>query len=424
VARRPRAQGRKSRNDLAAPLAAFIVLFIFALGFGIYAFVSLQDAQARIYDSYVREGRDASRYEKLDKQGDAYVGYIALLEKKDKKIADLELEKQHLTQIIGRSDIGTIEDDLKDLRAQLESIMELEDEASLVELIRRMAIEKQSLKDRVEEAQNKINELDQRLAASDAEKLQTTKELNSKIEELESQLAAKNQQIRDLREEMGGTISKLQNRIAELTQANETDREKYKAELRKLRQELLQKTEALVEVQTKKIGGTEFDINSADVDGVVLNVSEFGKSCSVDIGLKDGAKVGMQFLVYETGPGGKRREKGKIRLKKVNEHFSFAGIVSLKDELDPILQNDIVISPIFKRGQATVFVLENDIDEVDKRVLAGKIEKFGNHVEERVTPETDFVVIKDVRGEQAQEAAKWAVRVIRMSDVNKVLGID
>lgn len=424
MARRPRAQSSKSRNDLTAPLAAFVVLFVFALGFGIYAFVELSDAQARIYDSYQREGRDVSIYEKLDKEGEAYVGYIAQLEQKDKTVATLRIENQQLTKIIGRSDIGTIEDDLKELRARLESIVELQDEASLVELARRITIEKESLGERLEAAQEKLKEFDTRLAASDAEKVQTTRELNSKIEDLERQMAAKNQQIRDLREEMGGTISKLQNRIVELTQINESDRDKYKVELRNLRQELLMKSEALVKVQTEKIGGTEFSIDTADVDGIVLNVSEFGKSCSVDIGLRDGAKVGMQFVVYETGPAGKRREKATIELMKVNEHYSFAGIASLRDELDPVLKNDIVISPVFKRGQSTVFVLENDIDEVDRRVLTSRIGQLGSRVVEQVTPETDFVVIKDTPGDQAHEANKWAVRVIRLKDVSKVLGMD
>jgi len=297
-------------------------------------------------------------------------------------------------------------------------------EITFVEFVRQLADEKEAYKKRLENAEKAKEQISKERDKSQRELAAVDKTFNERITELQRAIRSKESQINQLQESHARTRTKLEKDIFEAKSRNQKQQQEFDEKLEKAEQDLAKVEKALKEIQSEKVGGGEFKPDYAEPDGIVLNVQDLGQACCVDIGLKHGAKVGLQFLVYGIGPGGKRREKGKIELKMVDPNISYAGMLSVKDELDPILPDDIVISPIFKRGEPTVFVLETDIDRPDRERIARKIEKYGNKVAESVSARTDFVVIKDMPGEMAAEADKWAVRKIRLVDVDKVLGKD
>lgn len=419
MARRPRAQSRKPQSNLVTPLAVFVVLFVFSFGLALYSYMSWRDLDRKIYGNF--DG--TSEFEELDSKGEEYFGYLALLEQEQNKRRKDLREKKDLEDIIGISHVDRLGDEFAKLGEEINRIYESKgQDVTFVEFMRQLADEKKNFEQRLNNATAAKDKMNADLSAAREKSATNTRSLNGRIDELQSALDRKNRQIATLDDSHRDTVSKLANKIYTAKTKNQKLHDEYEKKSQRVARDLARVEKALKEVQSQKVGGREFKIDYAEQDGVVINVDKLGESCSVDIGRKHGAQVGMQFVVYEAGPGGKRREKGTIELKKIHADFSIAEVTSIEDDLDPILTEDIVISPIFKRGAPLTFVLEADIDRLDKETLARKIERYGNRVAEGVTPQTDFVVIKDMPGEMAEEAGKWAIRVIRLSDIEKVLG--
>jgi len=420
VVRRP--LDRRSQSGVPG-LAIMVVLFVFTFALMVYAFVSWKTCLTKIYAGYQRDSSSPSRYEKIEQEGTDFKGYITLLEDKDNELRAAKGEIEKLNDTIGIEYLDRFEDKLASLKAKLEQMYKNDaDDDNLVVLIRRLQQHADSLEDQLRVAKDEKKKSDAALQEARGQIQTEGEQYKARAETFQTELTKKNQEFNEVRASLESKISELQSRIFDINSQSEKEREKSRKQLVVVTRDLDRVKQALDEVQSKKVGGPDFDKDSAEPGGVVLHVDKAGAACMVDIGQKHGAKVGLQFVVYETGPGGKRIEKGTIELKKIYPDFSYAGILSVKDELNPMLRDDVVISPIFKRGAPNIFVLESDIDRIEKSVLKQKIEKFGNKVVDNVTAETDFVVIKENPGQMAQEARNWGVRVIRVSDITKVLG--
>jgi len=404
-------------------MAIMVVLFVFAFALMVYSFISWRTADKKIYAGYQRDSGSPSVYEKIEQEGTDFKGYIARLEDKDNELRKANLKIDKLNDVIGIEYLDRFEDKLASLKAKLEQMYKNEaDDDNLVVLIRRLQQYADNLEEQLSVAKDEKKKAVASLEEARNQLATESEQYKARAETFQTELTRKNQELNETRASLESKISELQSKIFDANSQAEKEREKSRRELVDVSREFDRIRKALEEVQRKKVGGADFDKDSAEPGGVVLYVDKTGDACMVDIGQKHGAKVGLQFVIYETGPGGKRIEKGIIELKKIYPDFSYAGILSLKDELNPILRDDVAISPIFRRGAPNVFVLESDIDRVEKGVLKQKIEKFGNKVVDSVTADTDFVVIKDNPGQMAQEAGKWGVRVIRVSDITKVLG--
>ncbi|NQT18319.1 MAG: hypothetical protein HQ592_01350 [Planctomycetes bacterium] len=423
MARRPRAQGRKQQSNLVAPLAVFVMLFIICFGAAIYFLVEWRDLNARIWGGYKRQ-TDA-KYEEPERTEEGYRGYLLLLTELDEKCFVYADENKKLIDTIGMSELDALQDRFNELKKSVKAIDAQEGEATtFVEFMRRVVLAKQNLEQRIADADKAKDDINRQLAETQRDLAALEKQYGQSVTAADEKYK---QNDRDLNEKLLAReldITKRERQIVDLKQEKEELREKSVVDLRKAKQELSQARQALKEVQLAKSGTREkeFTLDHAESDGIILNVDDLGRFCSVDIGLKDGAQVGMQFIVCETEPGGKRREKATIELNDVKPDFSTAGFVETRDKLDPVMKDDDIISPLFKRGQPRVFVFEDDIELMERKSLAVRIERFGNKVSDTVTPKTDFVVIKDNPGKMADEATKWAVRRIRLKDIKKILG--
>jgi len=107
------------------------------------------------------------------------------------------------------------------------------------------------------------------------------------------------------------------------------------------------------EVVQSDIEVTTFDSSR----GEVVFVDQSGLTCAMDIGSRDGLKVGLTFSVY------KQRRKaadyipapknfhGKIEIVRISgDHSAMARIVNQNPE-DPVAQGDQIYSPLFQSGR-------------------------------------------------------------------------
>jgi len=374
--------------------------------------------ESKIFSGYTPT-RDGSRYEKIEPGAK---GYVALLLEREGQIKKLDTEVRAYKDKTGIDSIDHLNDKFRDLKNTIQLIDARETGETFVGYLYQQAIEISSLR---QQLQTVTENRDSLTAMLEQQKQAAGKFKEVHDELIEKQDAEKRAKEREHREEIARlekNANELRNRITELEGQITTMINEHRTEIATRTRERDVARNALEDVQRAKGGHTDFNIDTAEPDGIVLKVNRLDKSCMVDIGTRHGAKAGLQFVVYETGAGGVRRQKAKIELKRVDESISYAGIVEIKDTLDPILENDIIISPLFKRGRANVFVFENDIDRFEQASLKDKIERFGSRVAGKVTAETDFVVIKSNPGDVANEAKRWAVQTIRISDLSKVLG--
>jgi len=417
VVRRTHARGRQSQSSVALPL--FIVLFVFTFAIMVYTIISWRKLDAMIHGSQAK----ASDYDKVEKDGNKYLGYVFQLEEKDEKLRKEISEKNKLESVIGMSGLNEIEDKLKDLREDLgKAYQRTGDSDTFVVMIRRLQERANAL-----QGQLGIAKRSQEDAEKDAGQWKETAEesarkLDVEVERIRKEYARNLEVLNDSIATKETRITELQNRIVEISSEFDKERDKTKSELTLANRERQRLAKALENLQSKKIGGTDYNVDYDEVDGVVYSVDNTGEACVVDVGRRQGAQVGLQFIVYETNASGKRIEKGTVELKRVDENQSYAGVTSLKDKLNPILVNDIIISPIFKRGEPIIFVFEKNIDRAERAVWTKKIEKFGNKVADTVSSDTSYVVIKDMPGDIAMQAGTWGVRVINITHIAKVLG--
>ena len=417
MVRHAHARGKQSQSSIVLPL--FIVLFVFSFAIMVYWYVSWRDLDARIHGSQ----KGPSDYDQPQKEGKEYKGYVYQLEEKHDRLAKAISERDKLEAAIGISNLAQMEDTLNETKKRLQSAYKREsDSDTFVVMIRRLQEEVNALRQQVKIAQDSRETAMKEAKRWEEASTASSRKFDEDTKKLRDNNAKAVQELNEAVTAKEAKIAELQQRIADLNLEHEKERDKTRAELTLASREVQRLNHALEEVQNRKVGGTDYNLDTDDVDAIVLSVERSGQACVVDIGRNQGAQVGMQFVVYDTAANGKRTEKATVELKKVDENSSLAGVSSLKDDLNPVLINDILLSPIYKRGEPSVFVFESNMDKAEKAVWAKKIEKFGNKVDEAVTSETSFVVIKDMPGNMAQEAGRWGVRVIGLNQLSKVLG--
>jgi hypothetical protein len=99
----------------------------------------------------------------------------------------------------------------------------------------------------------------------------------------------------------------------------------------------------------------------------------------------------------------------------------------MKDPLDPILTDNIVVSPAFQRGKPMIFTLEPaDFDKADIEVLRTKLGAVGNKIVDEPAADVRYCIIGDspAKGPRpiADQCTKLGIPTIRKSDLQQVLG--
>ncbi len=79
------------------------------------------------------------------------------------------------------------------------------------------------------------------------------------------------------------------------------------------------------------------------VEGIILNADPAQGIANIDLGKRHGLENGEKFTVMKVVKGGARAPKGVIQLVRVDEDTAIAHIMSMVDEDDIIMKDDIVV---------------------------------------------------------------------------------
>lgn len=245
------------------------------------------------------------------------------------------------------------------------------------------------------------------------------------------------QQIEQLRQEKG----RLENEKIEA--AKEWDSEKRRLlnekdeiqrETEKLREDAfvaearLQSTISKLEERIRQMHEKEQrSLADTDADGEIVHANHRLGRAWIDIGRKDRLRRGVTFEVFQYIKGGKRKKKGMIEIKTVEDDHAMAAIISEVDAADPIVKGDLIASPFYDKRKEMVFVFVGDAltnERYERSQLERRVTDFGGRVDEAVSIDTDFVVaIRNA--EQSPEFAKavqFGVVIMREADLLEFIG--
>lgn len=346
--------------------------------------------------------------------------------------ASVELEKQKLAKFI----TGTADADPSVLRQQY--------------LVRRAANEHltQYLQDSERKEYNYLVELYNRIFTDRVRCLEKSLASDREAEAAQNDLVKEKQSFVDMKEKKETEITSLRQAKREVETAKSNLEQQFKATQARLQAQIEQERTEKQELEKKlniEIAALRSEISEkrrriqelikkkpqtimwVDPDGeVVLADNKLGH-CWVNLGRRDGLRVASVFEVFRYIKGGRRKSKGRIEIKKIQDNLSQAAIIeSLDPEDDPIVKGDHIISPFFDKREIKEFVFAGELTNpiYSKQEVIRMIEEMGAKVSRELSVETDFLVV----GKGAEETEEYAraidlgITVLLETELFKYLG--
>ncbi len=261
--------------------------------------------------------------------------------------------------------------------------------------------------------------------------------LTKRLSDAEAAAAAKQQELNTERENQTARLSQ------QLNESN-TQRDDAQAKNRELTDEVGKAKETSnKEVTTAKgqMKTLEASVNSLKAnlrtqrdtekpDGKVLAVNRAMGTLWINVGGKQRLRRGTTFKVYETVKGGEKLLKGRITVTSVEADKSECRVDS-DATMAGIAEGDWITNPFFDPTRATRFVFLGELTgRYNKEVAKRMLEQSGAKVDDKVTVETDFVVLGLKEAPDAPEltesadykqAQAWGIEVIRSRDLETYL---
>lgn len=280
---------------------------------------------------------------------------------------------------------------------------------------------------------NKVTPLDATVKAKEAE----IEALNTKLKDAEAKASA---DLAALNTEKDNATARLNQQLAE---AN-AQRDEAQGQNRKLTEEITNtKDTSNKEVVTAKakmrmldaqVSSMKSDLKTQretdQADGRVLAVNRSMKTAFIDLGGRDHLRRGTAFKVFEMGKGGEKVYKGRVVVTSVGADRSEVAIESEADGKS-VAETDIIVNPVFDKSRATRFVILGEMTgRVNKDLAKRVLESAGAKVDEKVTVETDFLVLGVKEAPDAPEltdseaykqAQAWGIEIIRARDLDPFL---
>lgn len=250
----------------------------------------------------------------------------------------------------------------------------------------------------------------------------------------ETIVASLNEQIAALRDENGQvqvTLERVRTEAREegdrLRQEIATSQEEWSSRVYQLQRDLAI-SQGLLDQSNKRIEVLTFEINKeqtfsmVDPDGKILRVEDDLGFAWIDIGKDDRVRRGLIFDVFQYVKGGKRLQKGRVEVARIEPDFAEVRILETYDPFNPIAAGDQIASPFYSGDDVPVFVFAGEKPanrRLSREEMVLKIEAFGGSVEEAVRLETDYVIA--IQGfeesEHYKEARKLGITVLREEEL-------
>lgn len=173
---------------------------------------------------------------------------------------------------------------------------------------------------------------------------------------------AERARIMDESQKVAALLPQKNQELAKVTSTAAAKQEELTRSLTQLNQ--------LYEAQKEKARKLEEDVGvtSEKPDGIVTLVNSKANTVWINLGSADGVERQMIFSVIDQNETGVTRSKvkGRIEITQIkDQHTSEARILQEEDLANPIMKDDKVYSPSFRKGQKTRFALAGLID-IDK----------------------------------------------------------
>ncbi len=234
---------------------------------------------------------------------------------------------------------------------------------------------------------------------------QTADELNASIEDYRLQVQQTKTDYNDLRALLEqSSEQRAENILRQL--------EEERALARELNQDLL-RAQAQLDVAQQRLSSALADVAKTqpipdaeapayEPDGRIILVDESAGIVHINLGSDDQIYRGLTFSVYDKGAAVPRdtEPKAQIEVFAISRTTSTARILS-SQERNPIVTGDIIANLIWDADQTNQFVIAGEFDlngdgqpEYNARErIAGLIERWGGETADRVSAETDYVIL-------------------------------
>ncbi|MHC4779771.1 MAG: BRCT domain-containing protein, partial [Planctomycetota bacterium] len=150
----------------------------------------------------------------------------------------------------------------------------------------------------------------------------------------------------------------------------------------------------------------------------------------IDLGYRDGVRVGMRFNVYSVMRMGRRQPKGEVRLIRVEKDFSQCSILSMEDVSNPIVMGDYIWNRFFAPGRKLTFVFVGTFfhgkKEDNRERYMRIVRKAGHVVKDKVTPDTHYAVLGEnyLEDPRYRLVTDWRIDKITPEDLFEHFGFE
>lgn len=272
------------------------------------------------------------------------------------------------------------------VRAMEETKLQLE---NLTEKYNSLNEELEQLQTKFDDAMQESFEKEQKLLAEKEQLQKQVNNIRTSYEELKAMVRqSSKQKVKNLMDE----LDKKDEKIKTLNQ----DLQKTRAELIMARNKM---KSALKELRLVKPVPEE-EITAYQPDGKIILVDKSLDLVHINLGQAQQVYPGLTFTVYSSGASISESGEGKAEIEvfKTEKNISQARIVSSRN---PILEGDLVANLVWDSNETNYFVISGEFDldkdgsiEPDaKQKIEKLINDWGGKVTDKVTIETDYIVL-------------------------------
>jgi hypothetical protein len=164
-----------------------------------------------------------------------------------------------------------------------------------------------------------------------------------------------------------------------------------------------------------------------DPDGEILSINDNRQLVYINLLRKDRLFKGTKFAVYSLEKGGQKLDKGIIEVLEVRESLSsVCAIVSVKDPTWPLKSGDKIYNELYEGGRTRYVAFAGRFTgKLSNEEAAAGLRKFGDVYQDKVTDQTNYVVVAEGYEEHPnyKAALEYGIKILRENILMDYLGI-
>jgi len=164
-----------------------------------------------------------------------------------------------------------------------------------------------------------------------------------------------------------------------------------------------------------------------DPDGEILSINENRQLAYINLLRKDRLFRGTKFQVYSLEKGGQKLDKGTIEVVEVRENLSsVCAVLNTVDLHWPLKVGDKIYNELYEGGRTRYVAFAGRFTgKLSNEEAAAGLRKFGDVYQDKVTDQTNYVVVADGYEEHPnyKAALEYGIKILRENILMDYLGI-